>query len=92
VKYITVSIGNTDNRLTQQEWSDFVIEMYAISQKFGKVHFFGGSPNWERWQNAAWIVEPETKTINVFLSAISELRMKWKQESAFVMIADGMFI
>lgn len=92
MKYITVSIGNTDNRLTQDEWSKFVGDTNILILNYGKIHFFGGAPNWERWQNVAWLFEIEPAFISNFMSQLSELRKQYKQDSAFFMIADGMFV
>ena len=90
-KYIVVSIGNTDGKLSQEEWSDYVDEMGTVMNQY-KIHFFGGSSNWEDWQNVAWIVEIPVKVINVIMAEISSVRKKYNQESAFFMVADGMFI
>lgn len=91
--HLVISIGNTDNKLTQMEWSNFVVDMEICIEKYNaQKHFFGGASNWEQWQNVAWIVECEQKAINEFLASISDVRKKWKQESAFVIVATGMFI
>ena len=88
--YMAVSIGNTDNRLTQQEWSQFVSEINNALSRAGKIHFFGGAPNWERWQNVAWIAELD-KSVVECSARISEIREKYKQDSAFVLFGEGIF-
>jgi len=91
--YITVSIGNTDNKLTQQEWHDFVDDMNDLMEASGKVHFFGGSPTYAKWQNVAWILEiPEIVDIHAVINRIKLIRSMWEQESAFVLIGDGVFL
>lgn len=89
--YISISIGNTDNRLTQQEWSAFVVEMNACLGVEGKIHFFGASPNYEPWQNAAWILETDS-----ILESVEEVirmcRKKYRQDSAFILLGEGRFI
>jgi hypothetical protein len=90
--YVTVSIGNTDNRLTQQEWNRFVENAREFISKAGKVHFFGGAPNWEPWQNVAWIVEVQPKEVDVFVEQIISIRKTYQQDSAFVMISEGLFL
>lgn len=92
MKYITVSIGNTDNRLSQVEWHEFVTEMDAAIGAKGKIHFFGDSPNWMPWQNVAWIVEIKPENVEGLLANIKDVRAKYLQDSAFVMLADGMFV
>jgi hypothetical protein len=92
MKYITVSIGNSDNKLTQVEWSEFVQEVHTAIKNIGKIHFFGGASNWEPWQNAAWIFEIENKFTNIFMAHLADIRKKYNQESAFFMCADGLFV
>lgn len=55
---VTIQIGNTDNKLTQQEWGMFVERVDCeIRQPNTTVHFMGGPSNWEPWQNVAWVIE-----------------------------------
>lgn len=62
MKTITLQIGNSDNKLTQEEWSKFVEDVnFIIHCRAAKLHFFGGSENWKKWQNVAWIFEIEEK-------------------------------
>lgn len=85
-------IGNSDNKLTQIEWSDFVGEIKTRIEKVATVHFFGGASMWEPWQNVAWVIEVNPMDIDELLSDIHRIRSEYKQDSAFVMIGDGMFI
>ena len=89
--YFVVSIGNTDNRLTQQEWNTFVQEMGKIVEEAGKVHFMGGASTWAPWQNVAWIIELQAAPIAI-MSEVSRIREKYNQDSAFVMVSEGMFV
>jgi hypothetical protein len=58
MKTITIQTGNTDDKLTQDEWASFVEEIRkVIKHSFVAVHFFGAPPNWVGWQNAAWVFE-----------------------------------
>jgi hypothetical protein len=86
--YIVISIGNTDNKLTQQEWSSFVVQMDSALHLEGKIHFFGGSSTWDPWQNAAWILE-STSNIKSIQEVVTLIRKRYNQESAFFMIGDG---
>jgi hypothetical protein len=89
--YLSVSIGNSDDKLTQKEWNRFVEEMIDLLADSGKVHFFGGSSNFAPWQNVAWIVELRDAPI-IVMSKISKIREKYNQDSAFVLFGDGQFI
>ena len=48
---ICIQIGNTDNKLTQQEWSEYCRAIRGICEAHGVVHFAGGSPTDAAWQN-----------------------------------------
>lgn len=89
--YLAISIGNTDNKLTQQEWNDFVEEMIDAIGREGKVHFFGGSATYAPWQNVAWIIETD-KNWKVLNKSIIKIRRKYKQESVFILQGNEQFI
>lgn len=89
--YVAVSVGNTDNKLTQQEWNRFVEDMIDAIGDMGKVHFFGGSSTYAPWQNVAWIVELRENVVS-FSARITKIREKYKQDSAFILFGDGDFV
>jgi hypothetical protein len=87
---MALSIGNTDNKLTQAQWSDFVGELVeAIFFAGAKVHFFGGSATWSPWQNVAWILEVKNDDLQ---AEVTRIRKKYDQESAFVLSGHGEFV
>ena len=46
---VTIQIGNSDNKLTQEEWADFVSAVSnAVSESEARVHFFAPSPGAEK--------------------------------------------
>lgn len=91
--YVVISIGNTDDKLSQREWSDYVADMWTLLEKEGaNVHFFGGRSNWEQWQNVAWIVEVHSMDIDGLMLKIESSRKKYRQDSAFVMVGEGLFV
>lgn len=88
---VTIQIGNTDNKLTQQEWSQFVLEMREIiHQHLGTVHFFGGSATYEPWQNVCWVVE--ASALEEFRKEATALRQKYKQDSVAFTIGNTEFV
>lgn len=89
--YLAVSIGNSDDRLSQKQWNRFVEEMNDCLTDSGKVHFFGGSSGFAPWQNVAWIVELRDAPISI-MAKISKIREMYKQDSAFVVFNEGQFI
>lgn len=79
---VTIQIGNSDNKLTQQEWADFVSTMKGDVLASGvTVHFFGGSPTWERWQNAAWVVDGSDVGLARLKLWVQERCGQFRQES-----------
>ena len=54
---ICIQIGNSDNKLTQQEWSEYCRAVRGICEAHGDVHFSGGSPTDSAWQNYCVFVE-----------------------------------
>ena len=90
---VVIQIGNTDDKLTQVEWGNFVssiklaINLYAIS-----VHFFGGSPTWERWQNVTWVIECNKSKISNLKKALYEIRESYRQDSVAWMQGKTVFI
>jgi hypothetical protein len=79
---ITIQIGNSDDKLTQAKWSEFVAEVNDLVEHYSlRVHFFGGAANWMPWQNVAWIVVTEESELNAFVRDVKEVRLRYNQES-----------
>lgn len=80
---ITIQIGNSDDKLTQAEWSGYhsLVESEIKSMGFS-IHFHGCSHGAEQWQNAAWViaVEPPNR-IEALRSALVEIRGRFRQDS-----------
>ncbi len=57
MRTVTLQIGNSDDRLPQARWHEFVKTVGDILEGHpdARVHFFGAPPNWTPWQNAAWV-------------------------------------
>lgn len=80
MKTVTLQIGNSDNKLTQEEWHYFVAECQKSIEKHAKeIHFFGGSPNWYPWQNVAWIFCGDN--FNTLKCELKDIRQAFRQES-----------
>ena len=77
---ICIQIGNTDNKLTQQEWSEYIEAVYGICVYFGVVHFSGGSSAEKRWQNYCFCVS-DVRNPDRFKNAVSLIRKDFKQDS-----------
>lgn len=83
MKYVSIQIGNSDGKLSQVEWSEFVLEMQkAIERHASQIHFFGGSVNWAKWQNACWVLEVGESEILRLRNVIAKTRDHYNQDSA----------
>jgi hypothetical protein len=95
-----VSIGNSDDKLTQAEWSNFILDMSAEVASLGKMHgaWFSGPAS--PYQNACWCIEfggPDAQaTANVVAEAkelTAKLARKYRQDSiAWARVAETEFI
>ena len=93
LKTAVVQIGNSDNKLTQDEWHNFVEKVHInIDIWAEKSHFFGGSPNWARWQNVSWVFEIEEKNTPALKKILCNLKEPFKQESIAWLEGDILFI
>lgn len=90
---ICVSIGNSDNKLTQDEWYRFVQLMDDTLRHYEKRrHFFGGSETYAPWQNVCWLCVIEAERLPEVRSGIYSVRTLFKQESAFLLHGEGEFV
>lgn len=83
MKTVTIQIGNSDNKLTQEGWADFVRKV-RVSLDFVhgvRVHFFGASTGYEPWQNAAWVVECPDYSLHLLRMRLVSIRKEFSQDS-----------
>lgn len=87
MKTVVINIGNSDNKLTQSEWSSYIDHMNQVTNEFtDRTHFCGGSSFDVPWQNACWVCEIRQDQTQSLMEAIRCCRQKWKQDSAAVTI------
>lgn len=85
---IYVTIGNSDDRLTQAEYAEFhhrvdLMLRGAVEDKGGTMHGMWVSPSTEPFQNACWCFTPpegweERETLR---AALSSLAAHYRQHS-----------
>jgi len=106
-KTFTVQIGNSDDKLTQKEWSNFVRD---LERDFGKlmseVHFSGSSPSNAMWQNFCMVAVVDEVYIRAGLGwesfreyidyaikpTLAVLCQRYKQDSIALTIGETVFI
>lgn len=54
---VYISIGNSDDKLTQKEWTDFIADVDDDVQGSGHIHGRWFSAPDVEWQSACWCVE-----------------------------------
>jgi hypothetical protein len=81
--FIYVSIGNSDDKLSQPEWARYWRKVnLALKTIPQKVHFSGLSLPNEPWQNALWCVEIGTpENVLRLRNELNEVRQEFNQES-----------
>jgi hypothetical protein len=84
MKTVTLQIGNSDDKLTQLKWSNFVScvdkllsDAYSVTR-----HFTACSPGDEMWQNACWVFTIHPNEIDEIKRELTVIRAKYEQDSA----------
>lgn len=89
----TVQIGNSDNKLTQQEWSEYWASVDGeLSDLEVEPHFSAGSHSWAPWQNYCWVVAIEESNVPVLINRLRSVRERFKQDSVAVTVGATEFI
>ncbi|MEJ7593680.1 MAG: hypothetical protein WKF77_19245 [Planctomycetaceae bacterium] len=79
---VTIQISNSDNKLTQGEWAQFITEMRrTIQENCDKVLFIGGSDTFAPWQNARWVVAVSDENLMQLRSMIVGVRKACHQDA-----------
>ena len=79
---VYVSIGNSDDKLTQAEWSQYVVEIIARVVSIGHAHGAWYSLPHAPYQNACWCVEfDNAEDLAEGREVATEVRRKWRQDS-----------
>ena len=79
---VYVSIGNSDDKLTQEEWARFVADVdqllgIGVTAMHGRWLSRGDDP----WQNACWCFEPFPKRVESLKRSLSRLAGEFNQDS-----------
>lgn len=83
---VVVQIGNSDDRLTQKEWSRYVDKVRRVTKEYTKeMHFNGSSNTADPWQNACFVFEIEDKIYSSLYSELRSIRKHYKQDSIAIM-------
>lgn len=92
MKTVTICIGNSDDKLRQEEWHDFVLKMNNIMKYHGvTIYFYGFSNPDLQFQNACWVIGTHDD-VNELYADITVVRKRYNQDSVAVVCGDTQFI
>lgn len=93
MRTVTIQIGNSDNKLSQEVWSNFVDDVRCgIESIVHQVHFGGGS-DWDApWQNACWVCEIDGADTERLKQRLKESRVAFHQDSVAITFGDTILI
>jgi hypothetical protein len=92
-----ICIGNSDDKLTQAEWSEYVKDVDTFVDKWRfNVYFRGFPASSERWQNACWVLdardlfgEPAGMALDILRDELGRISKKYKQDSIALILGDS---
>lgn len=83
---VLVSIGNSDDRLSQAHWAAFIHAVRTLLDVYTEAGAIRVHGEWfskpdSPWQNANWCFEPLHKVAPVFVEDLIAIRKKFGQDS-----------
>jgi hypothetical protein len=95
-----ICIGNSDDKLTQAEWSEYVKDVDTFIDRWRFNVYFRGFPgSAERWQNACWVLdardlfgEPAGQALDILRSELGRIAKKYKQDSIALILGDSKMV
>jgi hypothetical protein len=86
---ITILIGNSDNKLTQEEWHDFVASVDgSLSSYVNHIFFNGDSPGSASRQNHCWVAAMESKSLGSLRGQLRDLASNYRQDSIAIVVGE----
>lgn len=87
MKTACIQIGNSDNKLTQQQWSNFCAQTYTVAEEFSSIiHFAGGAASNAPWQNYCIVAEIYPHLEEPLRTKLSELKEEFSQDSIALLV------
>lgn len=86
---VYVSIGNSDNRLTQRRWAEFAWAMHSELEPLGHFHGEWASDPLGPFQNACWCIEFESGERAALARAlVATIGRKYQQQAIAWAVAE----
>ena len=77
---VTIQIGNSDDKLSQKEWVNFINETRQCAGKHcGQIHFDGASKFDSVWQNVCIVAEIYEIDKENLMNELRTIRKKYRQ-------------
>ncbi len=90
---IAILIGNSDNKLSQHKWAEFIRDTRALVGKHcGEVHFDGGNSFDSKWQNMCIVAEIYDIDKPPFMNELYQLKVKYFQDSIAVICSETIML
>ena len=92
MKTVTILAGNSDDKLSQKEWSRLISSIEAAILPGVLPHFCGFTSTGSRYQTACWVIETEERTIDDLRSTVKNIREAYKQDSVAMIVGEVEFV
>jgi hypothetical protein len=90
---VYISIGNSDDKLSQKEWHEYVNAINGYILFWGEVHGAWFSAPDSPFQNACWCMEFDNEDdMHKAKSQVTMVRKHYRQDSAAWALAETEFI
>jgi hypothetical protein len=90
---VYISVGNSDDRLTQQEWFTYLqVVDEAISETSERRHGLWYSASRSPFQNACWCVELTPTSARMLQDMLRDIRREFQQDSIAWAVATTEFV
>lgn len=76
-----VSIGNSDDKLSQADWAEFHAAVDAVIRRVAEVHGAWVSPSTDPWQNACWCIDVTGVSTTWLRNRLVNFALAYQQES-----------
>lgn len=89
---VVIQVGNTDDKLSQREWSAYIKQVRGVvGSHCGQVHFDGGSSCDSPWQNLCIVAEIYDPDRQALLDNLKRVRRLFNQDSVAVIFGEVIF-
>lgn len=89
-----INIGNSDDKLSQKQWSEFVMKIQKVLHQWNMhIHFSGGSPSSAPWQNYCWVAEVRDEPLmHILRRDLSMICHEFRQDSIAITFGETEFV